>query len=32
MTAGESNPLGLFYLISHLCVRVYEREEKAVFR
>lgn len=27
MSTGELNPLGSFYLISHLCVRVYEREE-----
>lgn len=32
VTTGELNPLGFFYLISHLCVRVYEREENAVFR
>ena len=32
VTTGELNPLGLFYLISSLCVCVYERGEDAVFR
>lgn len=32
VTTGELNPLSSFYLIPHLCVRVYEREENAVFR
>lgn len=27
VTTGQLNLLGLFYLIFHLCVRVYEREE-----